>query len=87
MAKYCFMMSVGGKTGFRCLGGKGGMAGCIDFGVAEPRKFLIAMYVDSWKNIQHFFRLGDGKTFPRNPRSEEMLVKLAKELVKVDSSR
>ncbi|KDR82861.1 hypothetical protein GALMADRAFT_57084 [Galerina marginata CBS 339.88] len=31
--------------------------------------------------------LGDGKTFPRNPRSEEMLAKLAKELVKADSDR
>jgi len=31
--------------------------------------------------------LGDGRTFPRNPQSEEMLAKLAKELVKVDSIR
>lgn len=31
--------------------------------------------------------LGDGKSFPRNPRSEEMLAELAKELVKADSDR
>ncbi|KAF8964416.1 DHHC palmitoyltransferase-domain-containing protein [Flammula alnicola] len=29
---------------------------------------------------------GDGKTFPRNPRSEEMLSKLARELTKADSN-
>ncbi|KJA21237.1 hypothetical protein HYPSUDRAFT_141151 [Hypholoma sublateritium FD-334 SS-4] len=31
--------------------------------------------------------LGDGKSFPRNPRSEEMLAKLANDLVKFDSDR
>jgi len=31
--------------------------------------------------------LGDGKTFPRNPRSQEMLARLAKELVSADSDR
>ncbi|KAF8195473.1 DHHC palmitoyltransferase-domain-containing protein [Pholiota molesta] len=30
---------------------------------------------------------GDGKIFPRNPRSDEMLAKLAKELVKADLDR
>lgn len=46
MARYCFMMSVGRKTGLKCLGGKGGMGGCTDFGVAVPRKFFVAMYVE-----------------------------------------
>ncbi|KAF8158187.1 DHHC palmitoyltransferase-domain-containing protein [Crassisporium funariophilum] len=30
--------------------------------------------------------MGDGKTFPRNPRSEEMLARLAQELVKLDTN-
>ncbi|KAF9483485.1 zf-DHHC-domain-containing protein [Pholiota conissans] len=30
---------------------------------------------------------GDGKTFPRNPRSDEMLAKLAREIVKADVDR
>ncbi|KAF9562589.1 zf-DHHC-domain-containing protein [Agrocybe pediades] len=31
--------------------------------------------------------MGDGKTFPRNPRAEEVLAKLAQELVKADADR
>jgi len=34
-----------------------------------------------------YFSMGDGKTFPRNPRSEDVLVKLAQELVKADADR
>ncbi|KAF9046541.1 DHHC palmitoyltransferase-domain-containing protein [Panaeolus papilionaceus] len=30
---------------------------------------------------------GDGKTFPRNPRSQELLARLANELVKLDANR
>jgi len=30
--------------------------------------------------------MGDGKAFPRNRRSDEMLARLAKELVKVDTN-
>lgn len=30
---------------------------------------------------------GDGKTYPRHPRSEEMLAKLARELLELDSGR
>jgi hypothetical protein len=32
-------------------------------------------------------RQGDGRTFPRNPKSEELLARLAKELVEVDRQR
>ena len=36
-------------------------------------------------NLVYAFRKGDGRHFPHNPRSEEMLARLAKELVVVDS--
>ena len=33
----------------------------------------------------HLLRMGDGKTFPRNHRSDEMLARLANELVKAEA--
>ena len=37
-------------------------------------------------SFNHLLRMGDGKTFPRNHRSDEMLARLANELVKSDAN-
>lgn len=46
-------------------------------------RFLHIFPVTHFKSL---LRTGDGKTFPRNRRSDEMLARLANELVKADAN-
>jgi hypothetical protein len=53
-----------------------------------PRVHSIPCVLGSQRTHFFFmFRCGDGKTFPRNPRSDETLARLAKELVQADKAR
>lgn len=75
------------RIGLRCLVGKVDMDGYIDFGVEGFRKpwFAICSLCFPPMLIQVILlRMGDGKTFPRNRQSDEMLARLATELVKAD---
>lgn len=88
MGTYSCMMSAGEKTGSRSSGRTESAAGYTTCGAEVLRKWLlwvtcacVYLTTSSWR-----CRAGDGKHFPRNPRAEEMLARLALELVKADRS-
>ena len=73
---------VGGRIGLRCLVGIQGGVGLPGFFVEVLRKCPI---LTTRVPIQSpFCRPGDGLHYPRNPHADEMLSKLARELVKAD---
>ena len=81
--KYVSMMLAGGGIGRRSLDGITNMDGYIDFGVAVEGKRLSG-YTPMCQLNACTKSKGDGRTFPRNPRSDEMLARLATELVRLD---
>ena len=60
------------------------MGGYIDFGMGASRKLSTHKRHFHNYSFNRLLRVGDGKTFPRNPRSDELLARLANELVKAD---
>ena len=80
----CYMMLASERIGLRCLAGMKIMDGFIDFGVEGPRKSWLAVSYIPSSSFRHLLRMGDGKTFQRNRQSDEMLARLANELVKAD---
>ena len=60
------------------------MDGCIVCGMEVLRKSFLWGLISRLNSLS---RPGDGKNFPRNPRSEEMLARLAKELVKLETNK
>lgn len=83
-----YMTLASERIGLRCLAGIESMGGYIDFGTGGPRKPLTCRFLHIFPvaHFSHLLRMGDGKTFPRNPRSDEMLARLANELVKADAN-
>jgi len=78
------MMLAGGEIGRKYLDGITNTDGCTDFGVVVggerrlsgcPLMLRLTVCTES---------KGDGRTFPRNPRSDEMLARLAAELMRLD---
>lgn len=85
MIRSCYMILDSERIGLRCLVGIESMDGYIDFGAEGPRKPRLAVSsIFPVAHLCHLLRMGDGMTFPRNPRSTEMLARLADELVKAD---
>jgi hypothetical protein len=81
----CYMILASERIGLKCLAGIESMDGYIDFGTGGPRKPLI-LHMFPVAHLIHLLRMGDGKTFPRNHRSDEILARLANELVKADAN-
>jgi hypothetical protein len=85
MVPYTFMTSVGEAIWPRSLAGIAHSDGCFDYGAAALRMLLPTLIfhmqsTDPGTCCRH----GNGRHFSRNPRAEEMLARLATELVKID---
>lgn len=74
----------GGRIGVRFLGGNGPAAGFIACSWEVPGMLsvfdLASMELHSLSMVYANYRMGDGRSFPRNPRSEGMLAKLVDDL-------
>ena len=86
-----YMISDSRRTGRRCLVGVARGVGYTDCSLAVAGAYLpyisrIVCYSRVMSEIGTV-STGDGKTFPRNPRSDEMLNRLASELVSADKDR
>jgi hypothetical protein len=82
--KYVSMMLAGGEIGRKYLDGITNTDGYTGFGVVvvgEPRLSGCPLM---WRLTICTKSKGDGRMFPRNPRSDEMLARLAAELVRLD---
>lgn len=86
-------MILGGvRTGPRCsrqrmAAGVCGSRVCCGAALGEPRGFLpFPPLVVLWSraNEMRVLSTGNGQHFPRNPRADEMLARLAQELVKLE---
>ena len=77
----------GRRIGVRFLGGSDSVVGPIGLSWVAPGMSSTDFDVTSLElgsPCLQTFRMGDGRAFPRNPRSEEMLAKLADDLNNAD---
>jgi len=86
MAKYSSTMRDGKRIGRMPLDGILLMVGFIAYGVVVHREFTPCKFLPQL-NKRLSRSQGDGKTFPKNPKTDDMLSKLAHELVKLDADR
>ena len=92
MDTYGSMMSAGARTGPKFWGGTDRLVGCIasllevegKYHVSSSRGRCLHDLNDSHRS---FLSKGDGHTFPRNPKADEMLARLAGDLVSIDKDR
>lgn len=84
MVTSVFTTSGGERISGRSSGGATRTAGSSGSGAEALRAYHSA---PSLPHSDMHLRPGDGRTFPRNPKSDELLARLATELVKVDERR
>jgi hypothetical protein len=73
----------GGTIGVRSLDGSDGVVGFIG-SFWEVQGMLSILDIEVRLTLDANHRKGDGRAFPRNPGSEEMLAKLADDLHNAD---
>jgi len=79
------MTSAGGRIGLKSLAGETNIILYPDFYVVDRRPYIFPPIIPSYWLAYGKSRPGDGLSFPQNPRSDELLARLAKELIPIDS--
>lgn len=83
--KYVSMMLAGGEIGHKYLDGITNTDGYTGFGVVVVvGERCLSGCPPTWRLTVCTKSKGDGRTFPRNPRSDEMLARLTAELIQLD---
>jgi len=79
------MTSVGGRIGRKSLAGVTNIISYPDLYVVDRRSCFFLPIIPSYWLTYGKSRPGDGLSFPQNPRSDELLARLAKKLISIDS--